>query len=94
VLTGAVKWNSKPLDVRWHFHHLEALERLAASGIKWAHEAKQSESPLLYIAAGGFTKEFASIARASRENVYCWALLDVFKPLSRRRSDVQRAQPL
>jgi uncharacterized protein len=85
VLTGAVKWNSKPLDVRWHFHHLEALERLAAAGLKWAHAAKQLDSPLLYVAAGGFTKEFMSVARASREIVYCWTLADIFKPMSRRR---------
>jgi AAA+ ATPase superfamily predicted ATPase len=84
VLTGAVKWNSKPLEVRWHFHHLNALERLTASGVKWAHEAMKPESPLLYVAAGGFTKEFMSVARATRENVYFWTLVDLFKPLSRR----------
>jgi uncharacterized protein len=85
VLTGAVKWNSKPLEAPWHFHHLEAIDRLAASGVKWAHEAKHAQSPLLYVAAGGFTKEFASLARASRETVYCWTLADVFRATQRRR---------
>ena len=85
VLTGAVKWNAKPLEARWHFHHLEGLDRLAASGIKWAHEAKRPQSPLLYVAAGGFTKEFLGVARASRDAVYCWTLADVFKTFQRRR---------
>jgi uncharacterized protein len=86
VLTGAVKWNSKPLDARWHFHHLEAIDRLAASGIKWAHAAKQPSSPLLYLAAGGFTKQFLSAARSSRNEVYCWTLADIFKPARRKRA--------
>jgi AAA+ ATPase superfamily predicted ATPase len=86
VLTGAVKWNSKPLELHWHFHHLEALDRLADAGIKWAHEAKHGHSPLLYVAAGGFTKEFLSAARASsRERVYCWTLADLFKTFGRQR---------
>lgn len=87
VLSGAVKWNTKPLEARWHFHHLEGLARLAASGIKWAHEAKRPQSPLLYVAAGGFTKEFLGAARASRDAVYCWTLADVFKTFQRRRRD-------
>ena len=84
VLTGAVKWNSRPLQARWHFHHLEALDRLAASGVKWAHEAKRSHSPLLYVAAGGFTKEFLGAARASHDSVYCWTLADLFRTHTRR----------
>jgi hypothetical protein len=81
-----VKWNSKPLELHWHFHHLEALDRLADAGFKWAHEAKHGHSPLLYVAAGGFTKEFLSAARASsRERVYCWTLADLFKTFGRQR---------
>ena len=84
VLTGAVKWNRKPLDTHWHLHHLEAIDRLASSGIKWAHEARHPESPLLYVAAGGFTKEFVSRARACRRSVYLWTLSEVFKPAQRK----------
>lgn len=87
VLTGAVKWNSRPLDARWHFHHLESLDRIAASGIKWAHEAKEPESPLVYLAAGGFSKQFMSAARSCRKEVYCWTLADVFKPARRKRGE-------
>jgi hypothetical protein len=83
VLTGAVKWNSKPLEAKWHLHHLNALERLAQAGVKWAHTAKEEDSPLLYLAAGGFTREFTEVARASRRHVYLWSLTDIFRPRSR-----------
>jgi len=80
VLTGAVKWNSRPLEAKWHLHHLNALERLAQSGVKWAHAAQDEDSPLLYLAAGGFTRDFVNVARASRRHVYLWSLSDIFKP--------------
>jgi hypothetical protein len=83
VLTGAVKWNARPLDRKWHFYHLEMLDRLARSGVKWAHAAKDPDAPLLYVAAGGFTNEFQSVARASREHVYFWTLPDLYKPGAR-----------
>jgi AAA+ ATPase superfamily predicted ATPase len=79
VLTGAVKWNARPLDRKWHFHHLETLDRLAHSGVKWAHAAKNPEAPLLYVAAGGFTEAFEEAARASRDQVYLWTLRDLYK---------------
>jgi hypothetical protein len=75
------KWNTEPLPVRWHLQHLQALDRLSASGVKWAHRAQECDSPLLYLAAGGFSKEFRAAARASREHVYLWSLTDIFKVL-------------
>ena len=80
VLTGAVKWNAKPLEARWHLHHVRALDRLASSGVRWAHAAQDDDAPFLYLAAGGFTQEFIDVARASRRNVYLWTLADIFKP--------------
>jgi AAA+ ATPase superfamily predicted ATPase len=79
VLTGGVKWNRKALDRQRHFLHLEMLDRLALAGVKWAHAAKQSSAPLLYVAAGGFTKDFVRVARASRDEVYLWTLADLYK---------------
>lgn len=83
VLTGAVKWNTRPLDRKWHFHHLQTLDRLARSGVKWAHAARRPEAPLLYVAAGGFTREFEVVARASRDQVHLWTLHDLYKPRAR-----------
>lgn len=47
VLTGSIKWNRTPLDARIHLDHLAMIERLANSGVKWAHEAREKRSPLL-----------------------------------------------
>jgi hypothetical protein len=79
MLTGAVKWNARPLDRKWHIQHIEMLDRLAQSGVKWAHAAKRRDAPLLYVAAGGFTKDFQTAARASHDEVYLWSLADLFK---------------
>jgi len=84
VLTGAVKWNSRALDRTWHLHHLAMLDRLALSGVKWAHTANDPTSPILYIAAGGFTRDFEEMARASRPNVYLWSLSDLYQAIKRR----------
>ncbi len=78
VLTGGVKWNNEPLEARWHFHHLAAIERLAVAGVEWAHAAKQEDSPLIYVAAGGFTRSFEDAARVSRQQVILWSLKDLY----------------
>jgi hypothetical protein len=85
VLTGAVKWNARPLDRSWHIRHLQMLDRLAASGVKWAHDARSPEAPLFYVAAGGFTKEFETAARASRRDVFLLTLADLYTAASPRR---------
>lgn len=78
VLSGAIKWNSAPIGVDVHLKHLTMIDRLAESGVKWAHVARKRESPLLYVAAGGFTHEFERAARASREEVHMWTLEDLY----------------
>ncbi len=85
VLSGAVKWNARPLERKWHFRHLEMLDLLTRSGVKWAHAARTPEAPLLYVAAGGFSKEFEEAARASRDRVYLWDLRDLYKADARGR---------
>lgn len=78
VLSGAVKWNRRKVDVGVHTHHLATIDRLAESGVKWAHEARRARSPLLYVASGGFTDRFRDAALASREEVYLWDLSDLY----------------
>lgn len=80
VLTGAVKWNRRPVGVDVHTKHLAMLDRLARSGVGWAHEAQKPSSPLLYVASGGFTDRFRQAAMASREEVYLWTLADLYRP--------------
>lgn len=79
VMTGAVKWNRRPVGEELHTRHLEMLERLANSGIGWAHEARKGEAPLLYVAAGGFTDRFRRVALASRKEVYLWTLEELYR---------------
>lgn len=74
VLTGGVKWNESPVPAKWHFHHMEMLQRLARSGVKWAHAALEPESPLIWIAAGGFSSEFKRAIQSERKEVYLWDL--------------------
>jgi hypothetical protein len=79
VLTGGVKWNAKPLDVRWYAHHEQMLTRLSQSGVGWAHEALKPDSPVLFVAAGGFTSTFEKAVRAARPNVTLWTLDDLYR---------------
>jgi hypothetical protein len=82
VLTGAIKWNRSPVDVDIHLKHLAMLDRLAQSGVRWAHRANDPSSPLLYVAANGFTDRFVQAAHATRDEVYLWTLDDLYQPLS------------
>lgn len=84
VLTGAVKWNRRPLSADVHREHLAMLERLAAAGIKWAHTAVRADAPLLYVAAGGFASGFEPAAKASGHPVTLWTLRDLYAVGSRR----------
>jgi uncharacterized protein len=78
ILTGAIKWNRKEIDIDIHTEHLSMIDRLAQSGVAWAHEARNSASPLLYVAAGGFSDRFRQAALASRDEVYLWTLRDLY----------------
>jgi len=79
VLTGAIKWNRNPLDVHVHTEHLSMLDRLARSGVAWAHDALDPASPLLYVASNGFTDRFRRAAESSRDEVYLWTLDDLYR---------------
>ncbi len=78
IMTGAVKWNRRPVGADVHARHLGMLERLAASGIKWAHRATERSAPLLYVAAGGFSRNFVEAARNSHDTVVLWSLEDIY----------------
>jgi len=79
MLTGGVKWNTKPLGVDWYSHHEQMLIRLSQSGIGWAHEALKPEAPLLFVASGGYTPAFEKAARSARANVTLWTLDDLYR---------------
>jgi len=78
TLTGGIKWNRKVLGAEVFTHHLSMLDRLAAAGMSWAHEARKPDAPILFIAAGGFSSGFHEAARLSRHPVTLWALKDLY----------------
>ena len=92
-MTGGVKWNRKRLGLEWCVRQLRMLDRLAGAGVKRAHAAREPESPLLRVAAGGFTPEFEAAVRASREQVVLWSPRDPYRggPGSKRKAS--KGQP-
>lgn len=78
MLTGAITWNRSPIGIDVHRKHMRDLDRLATSGRRWAHEASESGSQLLYVAAGGFEDGFRE--RAAEENlpVTLWTLDELY----------------
>lgn len=78
MLTGAVKWNVRPVGISLHEKHLDMLKRLGQSGHAWAHQALDPEAVLIYVAAGGFAPEFQERARAGGMRVVAWTLQDLY----------------
>lgn len=78
VMTGAIKWNTAPATPELHYSHLEMLRRAADAGQKWAHQALQPESPLLYASAAGFDSSFRSQAEESDRSIILLDLEDMY----------------
>ena len=78
MLTGAIKWNRTPVGSALHRHHMRDLQRLADAGNRWAHEAMEEGSTLLYAAAGGFEEGFRQHAEAAGLSVVLWTLDDLY----------------
>jgi AAA+ ATPase superfamily predicted ATPase len=78
TLTGGIKWNRRPLAAEVFTHHLRMLDRLAAAGMSWAHQAREPGAPILFVAAGGFSSGFQAAARVSGHPVTLWALKDLY----------------
>ena len=78
VMTGAVKWNRKPLGADVFHHHIESVRRAAGAGLRWAHAASGGDAPLLFLAAGGYDESFMTAARAHPGEVLAWTLEDVY----------------
>ena len=76
VLSGAVKWNRKPISAAVLFDHLDAVRRAAHAGRRWAHAAQGG--PLLFLAAGGYDPGFLAAASAHSAPVWAWTLDEVY----------------
>lgn len=64
ILTGEVKWSSRPTDETLHYVLERDLDDLARSGRRWAHQAldPQGSAGRLYVSAAGFTPRFRDLA--------------------------------
>jgi AAA+ ATPase superfamily predicted ATPase len=64
LLTGEVKWSSKPVGLKVHWQLQKDLEDLGRSGQTWAREALEEETSTghIYFSAGGFTDDFRELA--------------------------------
>lgn len=78
MITGAVKWNARPVSPALHADHLAMLQRLAAAGHRWAHEALADDAILLYLSASGFSEAFAAAASHEPRRVVMWSLEDLY----------------
>lgn len=78
MITGAVKWNARPVSSTLHTRHVEMVQRLAASGHRWAHEALSHDAILLYVSASGFSEAFAAVVADEPRRVVTWSLNDMY----------------
>ena len=81
MLTGALKFRrGKRFGIAEHRNHMDCLRRLAASGKRWAHEAVDPASPLVYASAAGFTPDFNRRLEEEEpgRKVITWSLDDLY----------------
>ena len=78
MLTGAVKWNTKPVGNSLHDKHLDMLTRLSQSGYSWAREALAPGAMFIYVAANGFAPGFLQHAGGDGVRVIAWNLEDLY----------------
>ncbi|MFU8804526.1 MAG: ATP-binding protein [Bradymonadaceae bacterium] len=78
MLTGAIKWTRRPIGNELHRNHMRDLQRLADAGNRWAHEALESGSSILYVSAGGFKEGFRERAEEEGLPVVLWSLEDLY----------------
>ncbi len=77
MVTGSVKFRTRPADAKTYLDHVAALERLADSGLGWAKEALAPNSPFWFISAAGYAPSFYEIVDPTRE-VICWTMDDLY----------------
>jgi uncharacterized protein len=85
MLTGAVKWSSKPVSPSLHEKHLDMLKRLSQSGQAWARDALQKGAIFLYVAAAGFSPTFLRQAKVEGIRIIAWSLQDLYSVTQARR---------
>lgn len=78
VMTGSAKFRRRPADATVLLDHLDALNRLAASGRPWARDALHPDAPMLFVSAAGFRDSFHALVRELGRAVLAWTIDDLF----------------
>ncbi len=78
MMTGGIKWNAEPLASSWQHQHIAKLKRLAHVGQGWAHEALDPDAQIVWVAAGGFTSDFADAVRKTHRHAVLLTLHDLY----------------
>lgn len=76
ILTGEVKWSSRPVGAAIHRDLTRDLEDLGNSGHGWARAA--INGPRLYVSAAGFTEQFRAHAD-EQGDLYLISLADLYR---------------
>ena len=79
ILTGEIKWSSRPVDSDIHLALQRNLEDLGRSGQGWAKDAlsRDRSAGFLYVSAAGFTDRFHEFA-AERPEIRLQSLEDLY----------------
>lgn len=79
VMTGSVKYQSRPATATVWTEHVRMLKQLEGSGRKWVHEALEPDAPFFFVSRSGFTDSFHEV-RGEHPNrpVITWSLGDLF----------------
>jgi AAA+ ATPase superfamily predicted ATPase len=79
ILTGEIKWSSRPLGPEIHSHLLRNLDDLSRSGQGWAKDALSPSrgAGQIYFSAGGFDDQFERLA-GERTDVQLVTLDDLY----------------
>ncbi|MCY3635503.1 MAG: ATP-binding protein [bacterium] len=77
MVTGSVKFRTRPADAKTYLDHVAALERLAESGHGWAQETLALDSPFWFVSPAGYAPSFHEVADPARE-VICWTMDDLY----------------
>ncbi len=81
LLTGEIKWSSKPQGPGLYTDLVRDLQDLGRSGQGWAKDALAADcsSGHLFVSAGGFAPEMVNLI-TSREDIIGWTLDDLYGP--------------
>lgn len=79
MMTGSIKYRSRPASASVWLDHVQKLTQLKGSGRQWVHEAMEPDAPFLFVSRSGFADSFHEVRREHPERpVIAWTLEDLY----------------